>query len=342
MAHLAGYQSPGETHAAPAAAPRQRRGRHGPEAVLALQRAAGNASVNRLMVQRQSIGAGGGPGGGGGHFTSSASTETLTGFATGSAELTPEHQQVLDRIAADLNAQPLTFGGYLTLTGSADRRGDPGENQALGQRRADAVRDYLLGLVTDATTRQEIRAYSLGAPAAGPVADDPSMRKVEITITRRGYDLGLPDLTLRPPGEPAAPAPAGPDIFHLPPGSIPVPDPGHPQLPDWFWRELPPRPVEPSVISQISRWLNETLHTRDLARVAASIAGAFGFDRAQVQRLLDDAFQNGGETAVKELLNQMIRGAAGPPSGRPSSPYGPPVEPIPFPSPQLQLPPIRF
>jgi hypothetical protein len=243
-----------------------------------------------------------------------------------------------------LNAQPLVFGGFVTLVGFADRRGDVGEKQALGQRRADAVRDYLQQLVTDEATKEQIRAYSLGAPREGPAGDVPSLRKVEITITRRSYNLGLPTLTPSlPTPTPSLPGPSStpslsvPDILRLPPPPIPSPE-----LPDWFWHQLPPRPPDPSVFSQISRWLNETLHTRDLSRVAASVAGALGLNRAQVRRLLGDAFQSGGEAAVKELLNAMIRGAAGSPSSPPSSPYGPPVEPIPFPTPQLQLPEIPF
>ena len=341
--HLSVYQVPGEAHAAsPAALRRVSARQRMPDALLALQRTAGNAAVNRLMIQRQSLGGGGGLGGNDAQITSSTTTETLTGFATSSADLTPEHKQGLTRIAADLNAQSLVLGGFVTLVGFADRRGDAGENQALGQRRADAVRDHLQQLITDEATKQQVRAYSLGAPREGPGGDAPSLRKVEITITRRSYNLGLPTPTPSLPGLSGAPAPSVPDILRLPPPPIPRPDPRHPQLPDWFWRQLPPRPPEPLVISQVSRWFNETLHTRDLARVAASVVGAFGFNQAQVRRLLEDAFQNGGESAVKELLNAMIRGAAGPPSSPPSSPYGPPGEPTPFPTPQLKLPPIRF
>lgn len=320
-----------------------------PDTLLALQRSAGNASVCRLMVQRQSLTDGGIVGlgnstvdAGGAGMTSSTVTETLTGFATGSAELTPAHQEALTRIAEDLNAHPLIFGGFVTLVGFADRRGPADENRALGQRRADAVRDYLQQLVTDDTTRQEIRAYSLGEPAHGPETDDPSLRKVEITVTRRGYRLGLPAPAPAPSGAPDMRSASLPDLLRLPPPRLPEPDPRHPQLPDWFWRELPPRPPEPSVISQISRWLNESLRTDDLAQIAAGVAGVFGFDETRVRRLLRDAFRRGGEAAVKELLNQMIRSIVGPPSNPPSSPYGPAAEPIPFPSPQLSLPPIPF
>jgi outer membrane protein OmpA-like peptidoglycan-associated protein len=334
MARLSGCQAPDNRHGSQQPAPaRAAAGRRAQDAILALQRTAGNGSVNRLMVQRQTLGGGAPgdrPGGGGAGFTSSTSTETLTGFGTSSADLTPEHQATLDRLAGDLNAQPLVFGGFVTLVGFADRRGDEGENQALGQRRAYSVRDYLQGLVTDDETRQQIRAYSLGAPREGAVADDPSLRKVEITITRRSYDLGLPGLT--PPGL-TPPGSGTPDIWHLPPGQIPTPDSGHPQLPDWFWRQLPPRPADPSFISQLSRWLNETLRTSDLARIGASIAGGFGFNQAQVRRMLEDAFQSGGESAVKELLNSIIRAAAGPPTRAAVQPVRAAGQPDPVPEP---------
>jgi outer membrane protein OmpA-like peptidoglycan-associated protein len=194
VGHLSAYLGPGEAHAAsPAESRRVSNSQRMPDALLALQRTAGNAAVNRLMIQRQSLGGGGGLRGGGAQLTSSTTTETLTGFATSSADLTPAHQEALARIAADLNAQPLVFGGFVTLVGFADRRGDPGENQALGQHRADAVRDHLQQLVTDEATKQQIRAYSLGAPREGPGGDVPSLRKVEITITRRSYNLPLPN-----------------------------------------------------------------------------------------------------------------------------------------------------
>jgi outer membrane protein OmpA-like peptidoglycan-associated protein len=347
MDRLFAQRVPDEADTAPAAPAWVPDSQGMPEALMALQGTAGNAAVNRLMIQRQALDGGEDPDAGGGLgsaapqiMDSSSTMETLDAFATNSAELTPAHRETLDRIAADLNAQPLVFGGYVTLMGYADRRGDPGKNQDLGQRRADAVREYLQQQVTDEDTRQQIRAYSMGAPAEGPVADDPSLRKVEISITRRSYHMPLPTPPL--PWPSGGPSVSLPDIFRVPPSQIPMPDPRYPQLPDWFWRELPPRPPDPSAISQISRWLNESLHTHDIARVAADVAGVFGFDRAQVQRTLDDAFQSGGEAAVKEILNQMIQAAAGPPSSPPSSPYGPPVEPIPFPTPQLQLPPIPF
>ena len=260
---------------------------------------------------------------------STASTDSaLTAFATGSAVLTAEHQAILAGIAADLNANPLTFGGYVTLTGYADRRGDAAANQELGQQRADAVRAHLLQLLTDDETKQQIHAYSLGAPTDGPIADVPELRKVEIEITRRTYNAHLgPGLT--PPGAttPAQSTPDGrpPVDLRLPPGyGQPPDDPNHPNLPDWFWKELPKRPADPPFVTQLSRWLNQSLHTHDLARIGGEIAGHLGMDSGRVTHMLDDAFQKGGEEGVKAVLKAVIQGVAGQPAHAPDNPTGPP------------------
>jgi outer membrane protein OmpA-like peptidoglycan-associated protein len=256
---------------------------------------------------------------------SSESTDSaLTGFATGSAVLTAEHQTILAGIAADLNANPLTFGGYVTLTGYADRRGDPAANQELGQRRADAVRAHLLQLLTDDETKQQVRAYSLGAPADGPPGDVPALRKVEIEITRRTYNLDLgPGLTLPGSSTPTQPTPDShpPIDLRLPPGyGLPPQNPDQINLPDWFWKELPKHPADPPFVTQLSHWLNETLHTHDLARIGGQIAGHFNMDSGKVTRMLDDAFQKAGEAGVKAILKDVIQRVAGPPVQAPNNP----------------------
>ncbi len=263
--------------------------------------------------------------------TSSSTDEALTGFATGSAELTAEHRAVLARIAADLNTSPLILGGFVTLTGFADRRGDEAANRELGQLRAEAARDYLCQLVADEETRQQIRAYSLGEPADGPEGDIPSLRKVEITITRRSYDVGLGTRPTAPESADAHMSAA--EILRLP---LPHEDPTHWQPPEWFWRELPQRPADPPFITQLSRWLNRSLHTTDLARLGADMAHAFGLNRDQVRHMLNEAFEHGGEALVRALLNEAIQRVAGSPSSPPDSPTGPAVTPRPFPTPQVR------
>lgn len=277
----------------------------------------------------------------------SASTDTaLTAFATGSAVLTAEHQAILATIAVDLNAHPLVFGGYVTLTGHADRRGDAAANRELGQQRADAVRAYLVQLLTDDATRQQIHAYSMGAPTDGPTGDVPELRKVEIEITRRTYNVNLgPDLT--PPGSGTS-AQSTPDTrsildLRLPPDyGLPPQDPNQSNLPPDFWRALPSGPAQQPFIAQLSQVINRTLHTHDLARIGGDIAAWFHLDRGQVTNTLDQAFASGGEAAVKAILNAVIQQLAGPPAHAPDSPTGPAVNEVPTPpvihTPQIPTP----
>lgn len=42
----------------------------------------------------------------------------------------------------------------------------------------------------------------------------------------------------------------------------------------------------------MSRWLNQTLHTHDLARIGGPIAGHLHMDSGRVTNMLDDAFQH--------------------------------------------------
>jgi outer membrane protein OmpA-like peptidoglycan-associated protein len=272
----------------------------------------------------------GGPG-----LRTASTAEALTGFETGLADLLPEHMAILDALAADLNAHPLN-GGYVTLSGGADRRGDPAANKALGLQRAEVVRDYLLRRVDDEETRQEIRAYSIGAPEDGPLGDQPDLRRVDIAVARRTIDLPKP--------HPTDPLPRGPlpstdldPIFKLPPQKPGPEDPRHPTWPDWFWTQLPPRPAQPGFLHELSEWLNKALGTHDLARIGGRIASVLGFDADEVTRALDEAFQSGGEEGVKALLEKLFRQLNTPSPQAPGRP-----DPIPFPDPDGKTPEIRF
>jgi len=63
-------------------------------------------------------------------------------FDVARATLTPEASEALDRKVAILNANP---GVRLKITGACDDRGSDRYNQALGERRAAAVKAYLVG-----------------------------------------------------------------------------------------------------------------------------------------------------------------------------------------------------
>lgn len=62
-------------------------------------------------------------------------------FATGKAELTPESKNVLNKQVAWLKANPTK---KIIVQGYADPRGTEAYNMQLGQKRADAVKDYLV------------------------------------------------------------------------------------------------------------------------------------------------------------------------------------------------------
>ena len=77
-------------------------------------------------------------------------------FGFDSSELAAEAQAILDRQAAFLNANPTMV---VIIEGHADERGTREYNLALGDRRAVAVRDYLLAKGLNAA---RVRTVSYG------------------------------------------------------------------------------------------------------------------------------------------------------------------------------------
>ena len=68
-------------------------------------------------------------------------------FATNKADLTPETKQVLDKQAQWLKSNPEK---KIIVKGYADPRGAAEHNMRLGQKRAQAVKDYLVQSGVDA------------------------------------------------------------------------------------------------------------------------------------------------------------------------------------------------
>ena len=62
-------------------------------------------------------------------------------FSQGTADLLPESAPALDKLAADLRANPAL---RLRVAGHTDRLGEPQKNQLLSEQRAEAVRAYLV------------------------------------------------------------------------------------------------------------------------------------------------------------------------------------------------------
>ncbi len=77
-------------------------------------------------------------------------------FAFDKSELDAAAQAILDANAAWLKAHP---GSSITIEGNCDERGSREYNLALGQRRADSVRDYL---VSHGVSTGDISTVSFG------------------------------------------------------------------------------------------------------------------------------------------------------------------------------------
>jgi peptidoglycan-associated lipoprotein len=96
-------------------------------------------------------------------------------------------QDVLNRKIAVLRANPNV---RLRVTGHADERGSIEYNLALGQRRAQAVREYLSGFQLDAN-RFAIESYGEERPL-DPGTSEAAFarnRRAEFTITAGGDNL---------------------------------------------------------------------------------------------------------------------------------------------------------
>jgi hypothetical protein len=140
---------------------------------------------------------------------------TLDGFAFGSADLTADHQQQLaalsGRLARLIDDMP---GGRVQAVGHTDLVDEEADNESLGQNRADAVRDELVGNGLDAT---DIRTHSLGesVPAVETPRREPRNRRVEVYFSpNSGLNLSglMTEGLTRPPPLSATPAPATPDF----------------------------------------------------------------------------------------------------------------------------------
>jgi outer membrane protein OmpA-like peptidoglycan-associated protein len=103
-------------------------------------------------------------------------------FATDKSALLPTAADRLDDVADALAAQPERS---VTIYGFTDSRGDPDYNQALSERRAKAVLNYLVSRGVDSD-----RLSYVGRGPNDPVADNATAegrannRRVEIVVAR--------------------------------------------------------------------------------------------------------------------------------------------------------------
>lgn len=111
-----------------------------------------------------------------------ASLSALTGrnvtvrFSKGTSELERNERALLDEVVRSMRQSPR---GRVLVTGYADRTGDPALNLTLSERRAKAVRTYLLGQGIDGS-RVLLNYYG----ASQSTGTDPSERRVELEWVR--------------------------------------------------------------------------------------------------------------------------------------------------------------
>ncbi len=97
-------------------------------------------------------------------------------FKQGTAELLPEANPALDRLAADLLAAPTL---RLRIAGHTDRLGEPGKNQVLSEQRADAVRAYLVKAGVPAA-----RLETVGYGDTRPLHPSPDVRNRRVEVEK--------------------------------------------------------------------------------------------------------------------------------------------------------------
>ncbi|MDR0273827.1 MAG: OmpA family protein [Burkholderiaceae bacterium] len=101
-------------------------------------------------------------------------------FTTGTSDLTPESHAQLQGILEQATARP---GGEIFVTGHADRVGGSAANDALSLKRAEAIRDMLIGLGFD-----PVRIIASGRGDREPLeptrdqVSEPKNRRVEIEV----------------------------------------------------------------------------------------------------------------------------------------------------------------
>jgi outer membrane protein OmpA-like peptidoglycan-associated protein len=105
-------------------------------------------------------------------------------FAPDQATLTPDARRKLEPLVVLLKAQPKR---HIRIAGYADSRGEEASNLALSQRRADAVRDVLVGGGISAE-RITARGYGEASPVESNMtaAGRKENRRVEVLVLREG------------------------------------------------------------------------------------------------------------------------------------------------------------
>ncbi|MGI4819578.1 MAG: OmpA family protein, partial [Janthinobacterium lividum] len=97
-------------------------------------------------------------------------------FRQGTPELLPESAPALDKLAADLRANPTL---RLRVVGHTDRLGESQKNQLLSEQRADAVRAYLVKAGVAAA-----RIETIGYGDTRPLYPSPDIRNRRVEVEK--------------------------------------------------------------------------------------------------------------------------------------------------------------
>lgn len=131
--------------------------------------------------------------------------ETGAHFATNDATVGEEDKPLLDDFAKAITSNH--SDAVITVEGFADPAGSAGSNKKLGMRRAEAVRDYLVG--TAGMQTGQVRAVSYGEAtnrqvrpgATGDAGRD--NRRVSLVVDYAGGGQSMPPAAPMQPAEPA-------------------------------------------------------------------------------------------------------------------------------------------
>jgi len=102
----------------------------------------------------------------------------LIQFDMNSAVIKPQYEASLANLAASMQANPNTA---MEIGGHADATGDARHNLDLSNRRAQSVRDYLIGVHGIAPSRLTAQGYGESLPLSGLAGNDGRNRRVSFT-----------------------------------------------------------------------------------------------------------------------------------------------------------------
>ena len=103
-------------------------------------------------------------------------------FATGSDQIRAESKPTLDEMGAMLGEHPDL---RLTIEGHTDNAGDPAANQALSERRAQAVRQALVSRYGVDGDRLQARGYGAAKPAAPNATPEGRQQNRRVELVRQ-------------------------------------------------------------------------------------------------------------------------------------------------------------